>query len=147
MRSEENVGRRRICLHCRARFDLSEGVDARQTKSELKGVRELLSALIAEGRTDEAIEVAMAMLGKLQEHNSELMLRLAQMRRERSGRRSEKIDPAQLSVMLELCGELDEAEAADDSESEDELAATEGAAATPRRRPGASGGRGSCRAM
>ena len=110
-------------------------MDARQTKSELKGVRELLSALIAEGRTDEAIEMAMAMLGKLQEHNSELMLRLAQMRRERSGRRSEKIDPAQLSVMLELCGELAESEAADDSESEDELAATEGAAATPRRRP------------
>lgn len=111
---------------------------AQPTKRELNGVRDLLSTLIAEGRADEAIEVAMAMLLNLQEHNSELALRLAQLRRERSGRRSEKIDPGQLSVMLELCGQIEESEEEDDGGNGDESEGLDGegeAASPPRRRP------------
>jgi transposase len=83
---------------------------AETTKQNLKTVRELLMSLVAEDRTEEAIEVAMAALAKLQHHNTELMLKLHQLQRERSRRRSEKIDPAQLSLMLELCSEEAEEE-------------------------------------
>lgn len=96
----------------------------RTEKHELDSVRDLLRSLIEENRSDEAVDVAMSMLHQLQEHNSDLLLRLAQLRRERSGRRSEKIDPAQLAMMLELCGEDDGTE---DEPSRDEGEAIDGA--------------------
>jgi hypothetical protein len=78
--------------------------------------------LVAEGRTEEAIEAAIAMLVQVCERNSELTLRLEQMRRERSGRRSEKIDPGQLALMLDLVGEADEQQK-EEEESLDDLQA------------------------
>jgi transposase len=43
------------------------------------------------------------LLEKLEYRNVELLLKLAASLRERSGRRSERIDPAQLALLLELC--------------------------------------------
>jgi transposase len=91
------------------------------TKQDLAGVRELLRSLVAEGRGEEAVDAAIAMLLQVCERNNELTLRLEQLRRERSGRRSEKIDPAQLALMLELVGQAEEQEAAEgDEDSLDE---------------------------
>ena len=88
-----------------------------KTKVDLKEVGALLRSLLSEGRVDEAIEMAMSMLDQFQAQNAELALRLMRLERERAGRRSERIDPGQLSLMLELLGEAA-------SEDED-VAATE----------------------
>jgi transposase len=61
-----------------------------------------LRSLLAEGRSDEAIEMVIAMLSQLQTSNVELVLKLMKMERERSGRRSERMDPKQISLMLEM---------------------------------------------
>ena len=96
---------------------------AKKKQVELAQVRDLLRSLIAEGRSDEAIDMALAMLGQLEAHNRELLLRLELLRKEQSGRRSERMDPAQLSLMLELLGpspeeeEKDRAETASDDEA------------------------------
>ena len=83
---------------------------ASKRKADLRAVRELLASLATEGRVEEAVEVAMSALTRLSELNTDLELRLARLRKERSGRRGEKIDPAQLALMLELCSEEDEDE-------------------------------------
>jgi transposase len=95
-------------------------VSTQSTKQDLKTIRDLLRTLITEGHTDEAIEMVIAMLAHLQEHNCELALRLEQFRRERSGRRGEKIDPAQLTMMLALCAEGGEEDDVDSEPDEDE---------------------------
>jgi len=113
-------------------------VGAQQTERHLTETRELLRSLIAEGRGEEAIDVAIAMLSQLQEHNTELALRLAQLRREHTGRRSETIDAAQLSMMLELCAEGDDEDESVDAEPADDEAidgAADKASEPPRRRP------------
>ncbi len=71
----------------------SQPMNAPKTRKDLAAVRELLGSLVAEGRAGEAIEAAIAMLAQISERNNELTLRLEQLRRERSGRRSEKLDP------------------------------------------------------
>lgn len=83
-------------------------MNAPKTKKDIEAVRELLTTLVAEGRADEAIEAALAMLVQVCQSNNELALRLEQMRRERSGRRSEKIDPLQLALMLDLIADAEE---------------------------------------
>lgn len=104
-----------------------------KNREQLQGLRELLRALTAEGRAEEAIDVAMAALSRLFEHNAELMLKLAQFRREQSGRRGEKIDTAQLLMMLELCPEEDEEETTE-PEAEGEDLQSEPPRQRPRRR-------------
>jgi transposase len=64
-------------------------------------LREVLHALLAQGQADEAIEVACRLLGRMHEHSRGLELRLAQMLRQAFGRRSEKIDPRQIALLLE----------------------------------------------
>jgi transposase len=91
--------------------------------SDLDQVRDLLRSLLAEGRTEEAIDVALTMLGQLQAHNTDLVLQLAKFRREQSGRRSERIDPAQLSLLLELAGPSETSEESDRTATEEEDAA------------------------
>jgi len=76
-----------------------------KTHGELQKVREFLRSYIAEGRSEEAIEMAMSVLMRLADQNNELMLKLLQLRRDQSGKRSEKIDSSQLMLMLELCSE------------------------------------------
>lgn len=107
-------------------------------KIQLDQVRDLLRSLLTEGRDEEAIEVALSMLEQLHEHNTDLLLQLAKLRRERIGKRSERIDPAQLSLMLQLAVSSDE-EAAEDqaaTEAEDrELTADREAIEAGRPRP------------
>lgn len=74
-------------------------------KLDVKDVGAELRALIAAGRSDEAIDMATAMLSRFQALNTELTLRLMRLERERAGRQGEGIDPAQLSLMLETLGD------------------------------------------
>jgi transposase len=74
----------------------------KEVRAQMERVKQQLRALVAEGRPDEAIDLALAMLEQLQDRNNRLTLELAKERRERAERRSEKIDPAQLLLMLEL---------------------------------------------
>lgn len=112
---------------------------AQQQQEDLEAMREVLKTLVAEGRPDEAIEAALAMLSQMRRLNTELVLRVAQMQRERSGRRSEKIDPAQLSLMLQLCEEvpeesLDEEPVDDDPQDGEVIDESEKVRRRPRRR-------------
>jgi transposase len=112
---------------------------AKQQQAELDAMREMLTSLVAEGRATEAIDAALAMLSQMRHLNTELMLRVAQLQRERSGRRSEKIDPAQLSLMLQLCEEapeeeLDEELVDDDPQDGEVIDESETVRRRPRRR-------------
>ncbi len=78
---------------------------ATPNQPDIEAMRATLTSLVAEGRADEAIDAAIAMLVQMRHMHTELLLRVAQLQRERSGRRSEKIDPAQLSLMLQRCEE------------------------------------------
>jgi len=82
----------------------------KDVQAQLEGVKQQMRALVADGRADEAIDLALTMLLQLQHRNINLVLELALERRKRSGRRTEKIDPAQLLLMLELMvtGAVDE---------------------------------------
>lgn len=92
---------------------------AQQQQEELDAIRKTLTALVAEGRTAEAIDAAISMLSQMRHLNTELMLRVAALQRERSGRRSEKLDPAQLSLMLQLCEEAVEEDPEDEPVDDD----------------------------
>lgn len=61
-------------------------------------VRAVLQELIESGRADEALDTAVALLSQLRDQNTDLMLRLASLRRRQH--RSEKIDPQQLSLLI-----------------------------------------------
>jgi transposase len=73
-------------------------------QAQMERVKEQLRALVAAGHAEEAIELAFTLLLQLQHHNIDLMFKLAAAARERSGRRGERLDPAQLALMLELLG-------------------------------------------
>jgi len=98
-----------------------------EVRAQMERVREQLRAMIAEGRADEAVEMAFTMLLELQHHNIALVLELAKERRQRSGRQTERIDPAQLLLMLDLMVASAEDERAD-------LAATSAEERHPRSR-------------
>lgn len=87
---------------------------------KLDQVRSLLRGLLQEGRSDEAIDLALSLLEQLQANNTELSLELSKLRRERIGKRSERIDPAQLSLMLQLAPFTDDAQDRAATEAEDE---------------------------
>lgn len=111
----------------------------KQEQEELEAIRETMASLIADGHPDEAIDAALSMLCKMRQLNTELMLRVAQLQRERSGRRSEKIDPTQLSLMLQLCEEAGESPPEEDSLDDDPqdgevIAESETVRRRPRRR-------------
>jgi transposase len=74
----------------------------KEVREQMERVKQQLRTLVAEGRADEAIDLAFAMLEQLQDRNTRLTLELAKERRQRAGRRSERLDPAQLLLMLEL---------------------------------------------
>lgn len=84
-------------------------------KDALSNVRQHLATLLAEGEMEEALETAMLALSQLHTKNTELALELAKLRRDQVGRKSEKLDSAQLSMLLHLC---DEEEDEDDLEEE-----------------------------
>ena len=83
----------------------------------LEPVRARLRDLLQEGRQEEAIELVVLCLAQLHHQNTELMLKLDQIQRERLGKRSEQISPNQLSLLMELLGESSEEEERVDREA------------------------------
>jgi transposase len=83
---------------------------------------------VAEGQVEEAFDFFVSALGAVLRQNRDLELLVAKLRRERVGSRSERVDPAQLSLLfeqlLELGGqeEVDpEAEAREDAELDQQI--------------------------
>src|SRR2546427_5711633 len=115
----------------------------KDVQAQMERVKVELRALVAEGRADEAIDVALAMLLQLQHRNINLVLELALERRKRAGRKTEKIDPAQLLLLLEVMttGAVDEGVDLAATTTEDEVLDREHDAletatpAAPRHRP------------
>ena len=69
---------------------------------DVKSVSEQMRTLIADGHSDDAIAMVMAMLLEFQKSNTELVLKILRLERERAGHRSERMDPTQIALMLEL---------------------------------------------
>ncbi len=114
-----------------------------QLTRELERFRSELQTLAANGRTDDAIEKAFERMRLLLHRNLHLELALFAERRKRAGIRSEKVDPAQLLLMLAKMPEnnvdpendLDDTET-DDAQLTEEIAAAEAALPSPpTRRP------------
>src|SRR2546426_2120336 len=115
----------------------------KEVREQLERVSVQLRGLVADGHAEEAIDLALTMLLQLEDRNIHLVLELALERRKRSGRRTEKIDPAQLLLMLEMMvtGAVDEsvdlaATTAEDQALDHERAALDDLTASPpHRRP------------
>src|SRR3989454_10279760 len=115
----------------------------KEVREQLERVSVQLRGLVADGHAEEAIDLALTMLLQLEDRNIHLVLELALERRKRSGRRTEKIDPAQLLLMLEMMvtGAVDEsvdlaATTAEDQALDHERAALDDLTPSPtRRRP------------
>lgn len=111
-------------------------------REALSALRAWLASALAEGRHEEAMEAVVALAGQLMDRATEAELRLELERRQRSGRRTEKISAAQLSMLMELLGEEDEARdealiADEDGDDEDggEAAKAKEEGSTEKRRP------------
>jgi transposase len=96
--------------------------------SPLEQVRETAQALVAEGQLDEAFDFFVSALDAVLRQNRDLELLVAKLRRERVGKRSERMDPAQLSLLFEQLAELGgqeevdlEAETREDAELDQEI--------------------------
>lgn len=95
-------------------------------KLDLNQIVDHLRSLLAEGRSEEAIEMMIAMISQLHMDNVELAVKLMKLERERSGRRSERMDPKQISLMLEMIvGEMSEEADRAATEAEDQALAAE----------------------
>lgn len=69
----------------------------------LRQIQTAASDLVANGQADEAIELVIAALEAVLRHNTELELLIRKLKAQVAGKsRSEKIDPAQLSLLLSL---------------------------------------------
>ena len=114
---------------------------------QVDAFRDEIAAMIADGRGEEAIEAAAARMHLLHHRNLRLELELLAERRRQAGIRSERIDPAQLSMQMEAMPEgtiedpadLDDT-ATDDAELTEAIEAAEAALPSaplrrPRRRP------------
>jgi transposase len=67
---------------------------------DLPQIRQVLCALLAAGKQEEALDAVLGLLAQLRDHSAALELRLRQLLRHQYGRRSEKLDPKQLSLLL-----------------------------------------------
>ncbi len=87
-------------------------------REALRQIQQSARALLEQGKVDETWEFFLAALEAVLVKNRELELLIAKLRREGRGTRSERLDPAQLSLLLEAL--LDQAgpEAAIDPEAE-----------------------------
>jgi hypothetical protein len=90
--------------------------------SALRPIRESARALLAEGKVEEAFEFVVSALDAVLRKTRDLELLVAKLRRQQVGKRSERIDPAQLQLLFEvLCsqtGEEDPTSPVIDSEAE-----------------------------
>ena len=107
---------------------------APDTNVELETVRARLSALAEQDGAESMLDAAMQLIGALQSQKSELELKLLAVLRERSGRRTEKIDARQLALMLDVA-ESDDAASDDDADDDDDAGAPPSDDSKPARRP------------
>ncbi len=80
--------------------------EAKHAATGDKDLRRKFSSLIAEGRSDDMIDLVMTLLEHAQQNNDALTVRLRQLLRQLYGRRSEKVSPAQLALLLAGTGAL-----------------------------------------
>ena len=69
---------------------------------DVVGVVESLRDMLASGQIDDMFSLIERLLGQMKAHNADLELRLMKLLREKFGRASEKIEPAQLSLFLSV---------------------------------------------
>jgi transposase len=86
-------------------------------RGTLQQIRESAHALFAQGKVDETWELFLAALEAVLVKNRELELLVAKLRREHLGTKSERLDLAQLSLLLEALGDQAGAEAPSDLEA------------------------------
>lgn len=80
--------------------------------TDLAELRSRLATLLAEGRVDEVLDTFIALLASMRDKNTELAMEVARLLRQRTGRTSEKVDPAQLSLLLGMLASPAEPDAA-----------------------------------
>ena len=90
----------------------------RRELAALREIRESARALLAQGQVEETWELFLAALEAVLVKNRELELLVAKLRRERLGAKSERIDPAQLVLLLEALVAQEGPAAASDPEAE-----------------------------
>ena len=97
-------------------------------------IRAAAQALLADGKTEEAVDYSLAALSGVLKKMTELELLLAKLRRQQAGVRSERISPEQLALLLEQMQQLEppeptktmsEAEARNDALLEHQIEETE----------------------
>lgn len=98
-------------------------ITAEQVRAATRGgavalaqIRQSALALLEQGRSDEALALVFASLEAVLRRSSDLELQVAKLQRERLGKRSEQIDPAQLQLLFESL--KDQTEDAPDPEEE-----------------------------
>ncbi len=74
--------------------------EARTASPDLQTVRAVLVDLQAQGKHEEVIEVVMSLLSQLAGSNRELELRVQHLLRQTFGRKTERLDPRQLALLL-----------------------------------------------
>jgi len=87
-------------------------------RGTLQQIRESAQALFAQGKVDETWELFLAALEAMLVKNRELERLVAKLRRERLGTKSERLDPAQLSLLLEALAAQEGPEATRDPAAE-----------------------------
>jgi transposase len=121
---------------------------AERTEPEaLRQIRQSAQALVAQGKTEEAWDLVIAALEALLAKNRDLELLVQKLQRSQTGRKSERVDPAQLTLLLESFiqqGGLrqplhPEAEALKEAQLDREIAIAEGVRSEPKRRRGRTG--------
>lgn len=76
-------------------------VSAKKKPVDVDGIVATLRKVLSEGGADEMFGMLALVLDKMNASNVDLELRLAKLLRERFGRKTERIDPAQLALFLE----------------------------------------------
>jgi transposase len=112
--------------HHRANIAVTATATAPQT-DDIEALRTSLKTLASQGRADDVIEMLLGLLVDVRNNNTQLAARLQKALRQLYGRKSEKIDPAQLSLLLASLGQLvpkSAGEEADDSVTKDGLVPT-----------------------
>jgi transposase len=107
----------------------------------LKQVREAAQGLLAQGQVDEAFELMVSALDAVLRKSRDLELLIAKLRKERIGKTSERIDPAQLQLLFEQLRDQSpeeavdpEAEAREDAQLDREIKEAERGKAKPKTR-------------
>lgn len=76
--------------------------------SQIEGIKATLSSLLEADRKEDALELAVSVLSQFASDHDKVVHQLRLMIKERYGRKTERMDPAQLKLFLEELGRQDE---------------------------------------